>query len=59
MDIRKHLWAQRYELDELEIFLNIWALYRLFITEDESISEDWIENLHLNWAEEIKNQLPN
>jgi hypothetical protein len=58
MDIRKHLWVQRYELDELEIFLNIWALYRMFIAEDESISKDWIENLHLHWAEEIKNQLP-
>jgi hypothetical protein len=57
LDLRKNLWLQLHELDELEIFLNIWTLYRIFIRDDASITAEWIEKLHLNWAIDIKNSI--
>lgn len=59
IDIRKHLFELRYELDELEIFYNIWALHSLFIDNNNARAEKWNKTLNLQWAIDIKNQLPN
>ncbi len=58
LDIHKHLWCLRFELDELELFLNLFVLNSIFLKDDD-VSVSWIEILHLQWAIDIKNQLPN
>jgi hypothetical protein len=57
IDIRKHLFELRYELDELEIFFNIWALHSLFIDNNNERSEKWNKILNLQWAIDIKKSL--
>ena len=57
IDIRKHLFELRYELDELEIFYNIWALHSLFIDNNNERCVKWNKTLNLQWAIEIKKSL--
>ena len=57
IDIRKHLFELRYELDELEIFYNIWALHSLFIDNNNERCEKWNKTLNLQWAIDIKKSL--
>ena len=57
IDIRKHLFELRYELDELEIFYNIWAIHSLFIDNNTERAEKWNKTLNLQWAIDIKNSL--
>jgi len=59
LNIQNHLWLLRFELDELEIFLNLWTLYHLFIKNDNEITNDYVDILHLQWAIDIKNKLSN
>jgi hypothetical protein len=57
IDIRKHLFELRYELDELEIFCNIWALHSLFIDNNSERAEKWNKTLNLQWAIDINKSL--
>jgi hypothetical protein len=55
INIRKHLFELRFELDELEIFFNIWTLHSLFIDNKIELAEKWNETLNIQWALNIKN----